>query len=80
MFVGEERSLPYSGGPESHTYRPQNKSSLLLQIIIKTHKYYNCLWWILKQKLFTKVIKNAEQQGLDSGVLDLVIKGVEGKS
>jgi hypothetical protein len=44
------------------------------------HKHYNNLQRILKQNLFTKVIKNAEQQGLGSEVLDLVIKGVERNS
>jgi hypothetical protein len=34
----------------------------------KTHQHYNYLQSILNQKLFTKDIKNAEQQGL--GLVD----------
>ncbi len=41
-----------------------NESSLLMKIILRAHKYYNFLQLVLKQKLFTKVIKNAEQAGL----------------
>ncbi len=42
-----------------------NKSSLLLKnIFFKIHKHYNYLQSIIKQKLFTKVIKNAKMEGL----------------
>ncbi len=51
-----------------------NKSSLLLKIISKIHKHYNYLHSILKQKLFTGVIKNANQTGL---VWEFIKEGVE---
>ncbi len=38
----------------------QNKSSLLLKIFWNRHKHYNYLPRILKQKVFTKVIKNGK--------------------
>ncbi len=42
-----------------------NKSSLLLKTQLqKKHKHYNYLQRILKQKVFTKVIKNAKFEGL----------------
>jgi hypothetical protein len=47
-----------------------NESSLLMKIILRAHKYYNFLQLILKQKLFTIVIKNAEQAGLGLRVPD----------
>jgi hypothetical protein len=34
-----------------------NKSSLLLNLFYETHNHYNYLQWILKLKVFTKVIK-----------------------
>jgi hypothetical protein len=34
------------------------------------HKYYNYLQSIVKQKIFTKVIKNAKQAGFGLRVLD----------
>ncbi len=42
----------------------QNKSSLLLKIFWDLHKHYNYLQRIAKQKVVTKVIKNAELESL----------------
>ncbi len=41
-----------------------NKSSLLLKIIYTNTHTFHYLQWILKEKLFTKVIKNAMRQDL----------------
>jgi len=41
------------------------------------YKHYHYLQSILKQKLFTIVIKNAKLRGLGWKILKLVIKGVE---
>jgi hypothetical protein len=41
----------------------------------KSVKHYNLLQWILKEKLFTKVIQNAKQQALHWKILNLSIRG-----
>ncbi len=45
----------------------------------KTHKHYDSLQSIFNQKLFTKYIKNAKQQGLGLGNHNLQTKGGGGK-
>ncbi len=47
----------YSSPSHDRTEVALNKSRLLLKIVFKTHKHYNYLLTMLKQKVFTKFVK-----------------------
>ncbi len=56
-----------------------NKSSLLLKIILRSRQTLHSIKSILKQKLFTKVIKNPKQTGLRALEFQLKVPGFERK-
>ncbi len=56
-----------------------NKLSLLLKIILRSTQTLHPIKSILKQKLFTKFIKNPEQAGLRALEFQLKVPGFERK-